>query len=266
MDDHLLLQRYAASRDAQAFDELVRRYQPLVRAAALRQVADAHLAQDITQATLMALVRKAGRIRHNRPLGPWLLRVTHYLAVDALRGESVRRRHERLAARQRREGRESSTPSPLRSIEPILDEMLHALNNNDRTVLVLRYLQEWTIEQIAGELSLTPQATRQRLSRALRRLRRLLERRGVRRDQLMSVPLLLQFHAKIKRAAYKIRERLGLKALVAVGAFTIVAGGFVLIRAELRRTPANPPAVVSSNPQSIVGQQVTNSRPNSTIP
>jgi RNA polymerase sigma factor (sigma-70 family) len=276
MDDHTLLAQFAASGKPEVFGELVQRYEALVCAAALRQVANPHLAQDITQATMMVLMRKAGRIRRGMPLGPWLLRVTHYLAVDALRGESTRRRHERLAARERPELMEGSAASPWRSVEPILDQTLHALGNNDRNILVLRYLQEWTIEQIAQELRLTPEATRQRLSRALKRLRKRLAQRGIRNDDL--IPALLpplaaatksagvladQLHVHEKRAARAVWRFIP-KALVALGACTIVAGGYVLIRAELH--PANPRGVLTASPKPIAAPQSMDPRPMSTIP
>src|SRR5271169_5182234 len=103
MDDHTLLADFAAGGKPEALAELARRYEPLVLAAAVRQVADPHLAQDITQTTMLTLMRKARRIRPDTPLGPWLLRVTYFLATDALREQSARRRHEQLAAQQRPE-------------------------------------------------------------------------------------------------------------------------------------------------------------------
>src|SRR5271155_1695814 len=155
MDDNALLTEFAIGGKADALAELARRYEPLVRAAALRQVADAHLAQDITQGTMMTLMRKARRIRPDTPLGPWLLRVAYYLATDARRDESIRRRHERLAAHQRRE---RIDPSPWRSLEPIIDQTLNEMRLKDRTILTLRYLQEWSLPQIADKLRLTPDA------------------------------------------------------------------------------------------------------------
>ena len=149
MDDHALLVEFTVRGNADALAELVRRYQPLVHAAALRQVADAHLAQDITQGTMMTLMRKARRIRPGTPLGPWLLRVTYYLATDALRDESTRRKHECAAARQQQESSESS---PWRSLEPVLDQTLNEMRRKDRTILILRYLQEWSLPRIADEL------------------------------------------------------------------------------------------------------------------
>jgi RNA polymerase sigma factor (sigma-70 family) len=267
-DDHAILKQFAkqfaATGKSDAFSELLRRYEPLVYAAARRQVVDPHLAQDITQATMMVLMRKAGKIRRKQPLGPWLLRVAHYLAIDALRGESSRRRHERSAAQQRREFCETPISSPWPSIEPILDQALHALNNRDRTILVLRYLQGCTIDQIAGELSLTQQATRQRLSRALRRLRNELSRRGISKDDLAPT-LLLRF--KIKTAMSDVWKLLRPQAIVTTAVIIVtLAGGLVLTRAATRRSPINSSAGMTTNLQTAGPSALANSRPKSTIP
>jgi RNA polymerase sigma factor (sigma-70 family) len=264
MDDHALLAEFTVRGNADALAELVRRYQPLVRAAARRQVADDHLAQDITQSTMMTLMRKARRIPSGTPLGPWLLRVTYYLATDALRDESARRRHECVAARQRQE---SSEASPWRSLEPVLDQTLNEMRRKDRTILILRYLQEWSLPRIASELSLTPTATRQRLSRALRRLRDRLARRGVGSEDLaILLPLLPaqsgEFVAREKPALYRPWRLLHLKALMAVVAVAMISGGFVAARAAFHRTPAG----LSANPKSNSPPPPVNSRPNSTIP
>jgi hypothetical protein len=192
-----------------------------------------------------------------------LLRFTCYLATDALRDESTRRRHEFAAAQERRE---SSETSPWRSLEPVLDQTLNEMRRKDRTILILRYLQEWSLPRIADELRLTPAATRQRLSRALRHLRDRLARRGVHGEDLaILLPLLPaqsgELVAREKPVAHPIWRLLHLKALMAVIAVAMISGGFVAARAAFHRTPVGP----SANTKPI-GPPPTNSRPNSTIP
>jgi len=264
MDDHTLLAEFAIRGNGETLGELVRRYEPLVRAAALRQVSDPHLAQDITQETMMTLMRKARRIRPGTPLGPWLLRVTYYLATDALRDESTRRRHERLAAQQRQECLENP---PWRSLEPILDQTLNGMRGKDRTVLILRYLQEWKLPRIADELRLTPEATRQRLSRALRRLRDQLSRRGIGSEDLAILLPLLPAEAgdrsaQAKPAMHGVWRFLQLRALMAVIGVAIISGSFVASLAAFHRAPAS----VSTNPKTTAPLPPANSRANSTIP
>src|SRR5437588_5590975 len=81
--DDLLLARFATDRDEAAFAELVRRHGPLVRGVARRRLADAHEADDVTQATFLALARQAARLGSGRPLAGWLITVAYRLANKA---------------------------------------------------------------------------------------------------------------------------------------------------------------------------------------
>lgn len=74
MTDDELLQQFDQSRCSSAFDELVRRHLDWVYSAALRRTKDAHLAEDVTQATFLVLAQKAGSIRE-RVLAAWLFQV-----------------------------------------------------------------------------------------------------------------------------------------------------------------------------------------------
>src|SRR5215831_6051738 len=99
-DDMVLVREYAARESEQAFATLVARYVNLVYSAALRQVNDPHLAEEITQAVFIILARKAGSLGSNTILPSWLHRTACYAASDALKVQSRRTRREQEAYMQ----------------------------------------------------------------------------------------------------------------------------------------------------------------------
>src|SRR5579871_1476402 len=75
-----LLARFLEDHDQAAFEALLIRHTPAVRAACrgwLRSAADI---DDAAQATFLVLVQRAGSIRDPSVLGPWLYRVAIHVA------------------------------------------------------------------------------------------------------------------------------------------------------------------------------------------
>src|SRR5689334_5187943 len=95
-DAHLLA-HYVHSKSADAFAGIVHRYVDLVYATARRALGDDHLAQDVTQATFLVLMKKAHQL-DARTLPGWLVNTTRLAAKEAVRAKLCRERHETRAA------------------------------------------------------------------------------------------------------------------------------------------------------------------------
>jgi DNA-directed RNA polymerase specialized sigma24 family protein len=94
VDDMTLLREYAARHSESAFETLVSRRVSFVYSAALRQVRDPHLAEEVTQAVFIILAQKAGRISDETILTGWLFRTTRFAALAQTRAAAKRRQRE----------------------------------------------------------------------------------------------------------------------------------------------------------------------------
>ena len=137
---------------------------PRAHRAAYLVVHDAALAEDIAQESFLAAIRNLDRFDRRRPFGPWLHRIVVNRAIDAARARSLRRETE-LA--QDAAGPEEEHDPPDRA----LLEALARLPPDQRAVIVLRHLLDYTPGEIAGALDLPRGTVNSRLRRGLDAIR-----------------------------------------------------------------------------------------------
>src|SRR5689334_10666309 len=81
MDDAELLHQLSTTRSEAALNTLVERYLPLVYSAAMRQVGNATLAEQVTQVVFILLARTAERFSGNATVVGWVYTTTCSLAA-----------------------------------------------------------------------------------------------------------------------------------------------------------------------------------------
>ena len=178
-EDPQLLGRYLREKSQDAFAELVRRHLDLVYSAALRQARSPQLAEEISQSVFTDLARDAHKLKPElKPdtvLTAWLYQVARRTAIDVVRRESRRQARERLAV----EMAAMNTASDWTQIEPLLDEAMDALDEFDRTAVLLRYFDNKSLREVGQALGTSDDAAQKRISRAVDRLREFFSKRGV---------------------------------------------------------------------------------------
>ena len=179
-DDMALVQAYAAEQSEAAFATLVSRHVGLVHSAALRQLRDEHLAQDVTQAVFVLLARKAGSLSPETVLSGWLYRTTLFACAGVRRGEARRQQREQEAFMQAGiESQINDTQTVWNQLAPVLEDAMLRLRDRDRDALVLRFFDNKSLKEIADTLGLEERAAQKRVQRALEKLRNLFARRGI---------------------------------------------------------------------------------------
>ncbi len=177
-DDMRLVREYAASQSERAFETLVARHINLVYSAALRQVRDTHLAEEISQAVFVILARKAGSLGSKTILPGWLYRTARFASADALK--TLRRRQRReLEACMQSTFDDHPMDAAWQELSPLLDEAMAQLRDKDRDALVLRYFENKSLREVGDALGLQERAAQKRVARGLEKLHVFFARRGI---------------------------------------------------------------------------------------
>src|SRR5262245_32578882 len=175
LDDAQLLERFASHGEEAAFEVIVWRHGSMVLGVGRRMLRNWHDAEDVLQATFLALVRHARSIGRREALGAWLHKVAYRTALRA-----KNQRQKRLAKPlEDVPAPESSVGSSELHALALLDEELQRLPRKYRTPLVLSYLQGLSNREVATELGCPIGTVFTRLARARAMLRTRLPRRGV---------------------------------------------------------------------------------------
>ncbi len=166
--------------DRQALAWLYETYKGAVYRTALAMTRDESAAEDILQECFIRLYTYAASLDPDRPLRPWLYRVTLNLVRDWSRRRRLGRPIEDLM--EWFSALAAPTPSMEGEVErneaiALVRKVVDALPAAHREVVVLFYLEELSLEEIAEALDIPVGTVKSRLHYARRRLRESVQRR-----------------------------------------------------------------------------------------
>lgn len=176
-DDNALLREYVEQDSDAAFALLVARHVNKVYSIALRLTSRPHHAEEVTQAVFVLLARKSRQLGRGVILSGWLCRTARLTAITFIRSELRRTRREQEAQMQTLEN--GTEPGTWQQIAPQLDDAMSDLNEKDHHAIVLRFFDGKSMKEVGSRLGTSEDAAKQRVGRAVERLRLLLARRGV---------------------------------------------------------------------------------------
>lgn len=165
------LVRAAQAGSDEAVETLFARHWPDAYRAAYLVARDRAAAEDIAQEAFLAAIRALPRFDRRRPLRPWLHRIVVNRAIDWSRARALRGEVGIDGVPERAAG--------TRAAGGVLDDdvvgALAALSADQRAVIVLRYVLDFTPGEIARALGLPRGTVNSRLRRGLDALGGLLD-------------------------------------------------------------------------------------------
>lgn len=175
MDESTLV-RHAAHGDAAAWEPLVLAHQEAVFRLSYLLLGDPDEAEDIAQETFLRAWNHLKRFDPTRPLRPWLLSIASNLASNRRRSAG---RYLAALTRAFRNEPASSANVEEKSAQHIqasnLWKAVRNLNLPDQQIIYLRYFLDLSVTEAAEVLQVAEGTVKSRLSRALERLRGIIQ-------------------------------------------------------------------------------------------
>lgn len=183
MEETKSLVRKSQKGDIAAFEELVRRYQNKVYTLSFNLTGNAADAQDLAQEVFLRAFTSLAGFRNEADFGTWLHRLTVNLWLNA---------------RQRQKGQVVSLDAPLqteegevarevaaagadpgealesRELQELVRQALARLPGEQKVVLILREIEGYSYEEIAGILGCAVGTVKSRLNRARQGLKEIM--------------------------------------------------------------------------------------------
>jgi RNA polymerase sigma factor (sigma-70 family) len=163
--------------DDRAYEELVRAHQGIAFRTAYLVTGSAADAEEAAQDAFVKAYRALGRFRQGAPFRPWLLRI---VANEARNRARSGRRRQGLALRAAAVSDRDAAPSPETAALALEDRealvaALNRLEPRDREVIGYRFLLGLSEAETAEVLDVRLGTAKSRLSRAMAKLRAVLE-------------------------------------------------------------------------------------------
>ena len=166
----------AKAGEPEAWDALFRRYQLPLYVYVFELVHDEQTSLDLVQETFIAAVRHIGSLRDDAKFGSWLFGIAHQKCIQRWRKQS----REEILLNEIPESADEFENSPddlliRREQEIEFMNLLDQLPLPQRSVLLLHFVEDFSIEEIAGITGRPIGTVKSRLHYAKKSLRKMLE-------------------------------------------------------------------------------------------
>lgn len=169
-DEQLAAEAAREGSDGPAFVELVNRFQERVWRICYRLLSNAEDAHDAAQEVFVKLFMARAKFEGRSKYSTWVHGVAVRTCLLLRRGRGRRRVHEAEAQQQealrQRRGASGSTGETMD-----LMQMLDTLDDEDRALLILKYSEGNSYEELAEMFEMSVSACKMRISRACEKLR-----------------------------------------------------------------------------------------------
>lgn len=184
MDEEQLWIQQVLAGDKEAYSHIINKYKNQLYATVLRMTRNPQDAQDFVQDAFIKVYRNLDKYKADGPFASWLYRVAINHCMDAFRKKQystvqveideekvVNPNHPEIIFLKNEKSRQ-------------LERLVATLPNDERLIILLRYVNEVTYEEISEIMDIPISTVRNKLHRAKKKMRETVKREGGYFDEL----------------------------------------------------------------------------------
>jgi RNA polymerase sigma-70 factor (ECF subfamily) len=165
-DEQLAAAAAREGSDGPAFVALVDRFRPRVWAICYRLLSNEHDASDAAQEVFVRLFLHRKKFEGRSKYSTWVHGIAVRTCLTIRRGRGRRQRRETVTSDESIDQQTPGAPAQAEGLSLDLMQMLDILDEEDRALLILKYAENYSHEELAEIFNLSVSACKMRISRA----------------------------------------------------------------------------------------------------
>lgn len=178
VSDAQLVEQYQQSKNSDAFGVLYHRYYEKIFRYCFSILKDREAALDLSQEVFLKAAEHLDRLKNPLTFSSWLFRIAHNECIDHCKaGGKTTAIPDALQVSLQEEETDTELFLVREKQFDAMQELMQELGEDARTMLHLKYLEHYSIQDLQERYHLSESAVKMRLSRARHRIERLYQRR-----------------------------------------------------------------------------------------
>lgn len=178
MDEDVKWVRQVLAGDKQAYAHIINKYKNPLYAVILRMTRNPQDAQDFVQEAFLKIYRQLGKYKETGTFSSWLYRVAVNHCLDEFRKKRLQTVSGESIEEQLTEKNHPEIIFLKKEQQRQLERLLAALPDDERLIILLRYTNELSYEEISEVTGISLSTVRNKLHRAKKKMRAVVKRKG----------------------------------------------------------------------------------------
>lgn len=178
MEEELQWIQEVLSGNKQSYAHIINKYKNLLYATVLRMTKNPQIAQDLVQESFIKVYHQLGKFDNKGSFSSWIYRVTINHCMDEFRKKSYQMKQTEITEERVADSIHPEVILLKKEKSRQLERLIATLPEDERLIILLRYVNELSYEEISDLVEVPLSGVRNKLHRAKKKMRETVNREG----------------------------------------------------------------------------------------